>query len=121
MKSNTVLEGYYYEDSGFTTRYNDYASITTPPGLEDEDIDYEVYMTADGKFFGNYDKAKKHAETLNIPELDEVNELLEKVKILCETHKDKSPLLASVKSVIKEMESDAGSEMLDKYYDSTCW
>lgn len=120
MKFNEVQEGYYY-DTGFSTRYQEYGERETPPGLEDGDYDCEVYMTTDGKFFGDHEKAEAHQKTVNIPELDEVGELLEKVKVLCETHKDKSPLFSTIKNVIKEMGHDAGNEMLDKYYDSTCW
>ena len=124
MKFNSVITGHYYEDSGFCTRYNDYGTSVKPPGVTDEeykDFDYEVYMTTDGKYFVNYDKAKAHQETLNVPELDEIGELLEKVKILCETNKDKSPLFATIKDAVSKLSGDGGSYMLDKYYDSTCW
>lgn len=129
MKATGVTSG-YLTDYGFTTRYNEYESyyssdldddvIATNEEKEAWEAGDELYRTADGKLFLNYKTATEYAKTVEIPELNEVIELLEKAKILCEKYKDKSPLFSTMLNVFDEMKNDGGESMLDKYYDSSC-
>lgn len=129
MKSKKLELGVvcgYYTSNGFTTRYTEYMDFEAPDEIqsqlkEDEEFDGTVYRTIDGKLFLTDKDANAHQATLKIPELDEVLELLDKVKILCDLNKDKSPLLKTIKNVIDELNGDAGEALLDKYYDSSCY
>jgi hypothetical protein len=125
----SVQSGYLTSD-GFTTRSNDYMDTADLPSdaiaTEEEkeayaEGDNEVYRTADGKIFLDYTKAKAYQETLELPELNEVLEALEKVKVLCTLYKDKSPIFDTITDAVNQLQSDGGEELMDKYYDSTCW
>lgn len=111
----------YYTRVGFTTRLKDWVTPVTPPGMNQDDYDGdEVYRAADGKVFTDYDKAKKYNETLTIPELDEVFEQIEKLKLLCLASKDKAPVLETIADGLGTLAKDP-DYMMDKYYDSTCY
>ena len=122
MIFNKVMTGNYYEEAGFSTRYYEYDSSVCPPGLDEEKYDGdEVHRTLDGKFFLDYDEAKKHAETINIPELAEISDQIEQLKIVCTQNKKISPVFETITAVLTQLSGDAGNTMLEKYYDSTCY
>lgn len=127
-----VVEGHLYEnwrgdiEFGLYDEYADAAEelpdyvIGTPEEKEAYETYEVVYQTADGKIFLNPDTAQKHNDSLDIPELNEVLELLEKAKVLCHVSKDKAPALARIQDVLDKIDGDGGSSLMDKYYDSTC-
>ena len=119
-----IQEGYYTED-GFTTRYNEWMEEIKPPGMSDEEYENRTYgtifRTTDGKLFGDRKEANNHQETINIPELNDIAEKIQELIILCESVKEKSPLVISIKDALCKLNGDGGAYMLDKYYDSTCY
>ena len=127
-----IVWGTFYEYAGFSTRYHEHDEITLPDKIEgvsdeerqkmldDRDCD-KIARTSDGKYFVNLEAAKAHEASLDLKEVNEVAELLEKAKILAEASKDKYPVLATVAATLSEINGDGGMEMLDTYYDSTCW
>jgi len=105
-----------YEDA---QEYSD----TVDTYKEGEGFDsYEPYfMTEDGKVFIYKENAEAHSKTFVIPELNEVQELLSKALLLAEANKDKSQSLQNVVVVLKQLDRDGGSDLVTKWYDSTCY
>ncbi len=131
-----VVQGYLVEGGEFKTNPNwNYESFDSFEDLDEElqerfksqlrdgdsleDDLGEIYQTLDGQLFVYEDLAKKHAKTVKTPELDEVLELIQKAKILCDANKTK-PGLGTVLHLLNEILDDGGAALLDKWYDSTC-
>ncbi len=108
-----VVEGFETVNGEFHSRCQEW-----------EDYKYDgdyVYQTSDGEIFTEFDKAKSHEETIDVPEMKEVEDLLNKAILVCKNYKGTNVYLSNVKDVLQKTIKDGGSYMLDKYYDSTCY
>ena len=110
-----IVSGYKTVEGEFHVRQNDWDSYDWDLGI--------VYQTSDGSVFKDKKEAEEYEAANTTPEAKEVEDLLNKALIIAKDYKGEKPnlYLKNVADALSQLAKDGGSEMLDKYYDSTCW